>query len=176
MDTGQLVLLRRIAAKFLWKRISLATKSAMPELEAIWNVGKAMKRKDHPEIFSALKYSWSADVAPIMQKAEGNAMISVLHTRYHRAFLIIRFVFAEEIRRNTLKLLVKSYSSLEIEKFCQYIGCDEPTALSIAEQHGWRNDGKFVFPGCLLFEDMQDNRSEFNAFEKLTDSISFLEN
>ena len=74
-----------------------------------------------------------------------------------------------------MKLVAKSYSSLEIDKLSRYIGCDSPTTLGIAEQHGWTNDGTFVFPVSVV-EEVQDNRSEFNAFEKLTDSISFLEN
>lgn len=83
--------------------------------------------------------------------------------------------FTEEIRRNTLKLIAKTYSSLEIKKLSKYIGCDPSTTQSIAEQHGWKIDGAFVFPVPII-EEVQDNRSEFNAFEKLTDSISFLEN
>ena len=74
-----------------------------------------------------------------------------------------------------MKLIAKSYSSLEIEKLGKYIGCDVHGTLSIAEQNGWRNDGTFVFPVPIV-EEVQDNRSEYNAFEKLTDSISFLEN
>ena len=44
----------------------------MPELEAIWNVGKAMRRKNYPEMHSSLKYSWSSDISPIMQMVEGS--------------------------------------------------------------------------------------------------------
>lgn len=65
------LLFYRISAKFLWKRIPLTTKSAMPELESIWKVGKAMRRKDYPEIYTSLKISWSPDIMPLMQMVEG---------------------------------------------------------------------------------------------------------
>lgn len=94
--------------------------------------------------------------------------------------LVLIFMFdfltvAEEIRRNILKLIAKSYSSLETEKLCKYLGCDSQKLQSIVEENGWNIDGAFVFPKPIE-EEFHDNRTQFNAFEKLTDSISFLEN
>ena len=88
--------------------------------------------------------------------------------------LMILF-FAEEIRRNILRLVAKSYSSLETDKLCKYLGCDSQKVQSIVEDNGWSIDGTFVFPKPIE-EEFHDNRTQFNAFEKLTDSISFLEN
>lgn len=82
---------------------------------------------------------------------------------------------AEEIRRNILKLIAKSYSSLETEKLCKYLGCDLQKIPSIVEDYGWSIDGTFVLPKPIE-EEFVDNQTQFNAFEKLTDSISFLEN
>lgn len=89
--------------------------------------------------------------------------------------LIFVLSIVEEIRRNILKLVAKSYSSLETEKLCKYLGCDPQKIQSIVEDNGWSIDGTFVFPKPIE-EEFHDNRIQFNAFEKLTDSISFLEN
>lgn len=66
-----MILLCRLSAKFLWKRIPLTAKSAAAELEAIWKVGKAMQRKDYDSIYSSLRHSWSPDISPLMQLVEG---------------------------------------------------------------------------------------------------------
>ncbi len=86
-----------------------------------------------------------------------------------------RVFIVEEIRRNTLRLVAKSYSSLEVTKLCKYIGCDLQKSLAIAEDKGWKSEGSFVFP-TPIDDEIPESRSEYNAFEKLTDSISFLEN
>lgn len=83
--------------------------------------------------------------------------------------------FTEEIRKNTLVLVGKSYSSLELRTLCNYVGYDSQNTLALIESHGWKHDDNYVFPTPII-EDIQENRSDFNAFKKLTDSISFLEN
>ncbi|XP_065226541.1 COP9 signalosome complex subunit 8 [Planococcus citri] len=140
-----------ISAKFLWKRIPLATKSALTELEFIWRVGKAMRKRDYPEVYTALRFSWSAEIMPIMQMVE------------------------EEIRKNTVILIGKSYSSLALSTLGKYVGYDVQNTKNLATQHGWTFDDTYVFPTPVA-EEVQDNRGDFNAFKKLTDSISFLEN
>lgn len=84
-------------------------------------------------------------------------------------------MITEEIRKNTLKLIAKSYSSIEISKLSKYIGCDTQNTLAIIKQNGWNCNDMYAFP-VLVVEEIQENKSEYNAFEKLTDSISFLEN
>ncbi|XKL60377.1 hypothetical protein PGB90_001393 [Kerria lacca] len=115
-----------LSAKFLWKRIPLSTKSAAAELQSIWDVGKAMRRKEYDEIYISLKFPWSAEIKPLMQMVE------------------------EEIRRNTLKLIAKSYSSLEIHKLSRYIGYDTQKTLAVAQENGWTNDGTYIFPNSQI--------------------------
>lgn len=69
---SHLIVLRyRLSAKFLWKRIPLTAKSAAAELEAIWKVGKAMRKKDYDSIYASLRFTWSPDISPLMQLVEG---------------------------------------------------------------------------------------------------------
>lgn len=84
-------------------------------------------------------------------------------------------LFTEEIRKNTVILIGKSYSSLALTTLSKYVGHDLQNTKNLANQHGWRYDDTYVFPTPVI-EEVQENRSDFNAFKKLTDSISFLEN
>lgn len=92
-----------------------------------------------------------------------------------RSLTCFWFPFAEEIRKNTLKLVGKSYSSLEVKKLCNYLGLDWQNTSSLIEQYGWKFDDVYVFPSPIP-DDVQEIRCDFNTFKKLTDSISFLEN
>ncbi|KPP69296.1 E3 ubiquitin-protein ligase TRIM63-like [Scleropages formosus] len=55
-------------ARYLWKRIPQAIKSANPELTAIWAVGQRIWQRDFPGIYSSIAaYQWSESILPIME-------------------------------------------------------------------------------------------------------------
>ncbi|KAF7709799.1 hypothetical protein HF521_016649 [Silurus meridionalis] len=50
-------------ARYLWKRIPQAIKTATPELAAIWTVGQCIWQRDFPGIYSAIAaHQWSEPV------------------------------------------------------------------------------------------------------------------
>ncbi|KAK1789106.1 hypothetical protein P4O66_015053 [Electrophorus voltai] len=59
-------------ARYLWKRIPQAIKTANPELAAVWAVGQRIWQRDFPGIYSAIAgYQWSETILPVMESLRG---------------------------------------------------------------------------------------------------------
>ncbi|KAG7265597.1 hypothetical protein CRUP_031269 [Coryphaenoides rupestris] len=55
-------------ARYLWKRIPQAIKSANPELTALWAVGQRIWQRDFPGIYTAIAaFQWSENILPVME-------------------------------------------------------------------------------------------------------------
>uniref|UniRef100_A0A5F9D9L7 CSN8/PSMD8/EIF3K domain-containing protein n=1 Tax=Oryctolagus cuniculus TaxID=9986 RepID=A0A5F9D9L7_RABIT len=55
-------------ARYLWKRIPPAIKSANSELGGIWSVGQRIWQRDFPGIYTTISaHQWSETVQPIME-------------------------------------------------------------------------------------------------------------
>uniref|UniRef100_A0A670HU03 COP9 signalosome subunit 8 n=1 Tax=Podarcis muralis TaxID=64176 RepID=A0A670HU03_PODMU len=61
-------------ARYLWKRIPPAIKSANPELGAIWSVGQRIWQRDFPGIYTTIgAHQWSESIQPIMEALRGTS-------------------------------------------------------------------------------------------------------
>ncbi|XP_010595903.1 COP9 signalosome complex subunit 8 isoform X2 [Loxodonta africana] len=59
-------------ARYLWKRIPPAIKSANSELGGIWSVGQRIWQRDFPGIYTTINaHQWSETVQPIMAALRG---------------------------------------------------------------------------------------------------------
>ncbi|XP_059417893.1 COP9 signalosome complex subunit 8 isoform X2 [Carassius carassius] len=59
-------------ARYLWKRIPHAIKTANPELAAIWAVGQRIWQRDFPGIYATIAaYQWSESILPVMEALRG---------------------------------------------------------------------------------------------------------
>uniref|UniRef100_A0A8D2DQY4 COP9 signalosome subunit 8 n=1 Tax=Sciurus vulgaris TaxID=55149 RepID=A0A8D2DQY4_SCIVU len=59
-------------ARYLWKRIPPAIKSANSELGGIWSVGQRIWQRDFPGIYMTISaHQWSETVQPIMDALRG---------------------------------------------------------------------------------------------------------
>ncbi|XP_041056004.1 COP9 signalosome complex subunit 8 isoform X3 [Carcharodon carcharias] len=59
----------RNTARYLWKRIPQAIKTANPELGAIWSVGQRIWQRDFPGIYTVISsHQWSETIQPIMEE------------------------------------------------------------------------------------------------------------
>uniref|UniRef100_A0A9L0IK72 COP9 signalosome subunit 8 n=1 Tax=Equus asinus TaxID=9793 RepID=A0A9L0IK72_EQUAS len=59
-------------ARYLWKRIPPAIKSANSELGGIWSVGQRIWQRDFPGIYTTINaHQWSETVQPIMEALRG---------------------------------------------------------------------------------------------------------
>ncbi|EMP26998.1 COP9 signalosome complex subunit 8, partial [Chelonia mydas] len=55
-------------ARYLWKRIPPAIKSANSELGGIWSVGQRIWQRDFPGIYTTIgAHQWSETIQPIME-------------------------------------------------------------------------------------------------------------
>ncbi|KAA0715796.1 Tripartite motif-containing protein 54 [Triplophysa tibetana] len=60
-------------ARYLWKRIPQAIKTANPEMAAIWAVGQRIWQRDFPGIYSAIAaFQWSESILPVMEALRGS--------------------------------------------------------------------------------------------------------
>uniref|UniRef100_A0A8C3YRC4 COP9 signalosome subunit 8 n=1 Tax=Catagonus wagneri TaxID=51154 RepID=A0A8C3YRC4_9CETA len=59
-------------ARYLWKRIPPAIKSANSELGGIWSVGQRIWQRDFPGVYTTIgAHQWSETVQPIMEALRG---------------------------------------------------------------------------------------------------------
>ncbi|KTG36047.1 hypothetical protein cypCar_00022257 [Cyprinus carpio] len=65
-------------ARYLWKRIPQAIKTANPELAAIWAVGQRIWQRDFPGIYTAIDaYQWSESILPVMEALRGKLLKNI---------------------------------------------------------------------------------------------------
>ncbi|KAL4231742.1 COP9 signalosome complex subunit 8 [Mactra antiquata] len=139
-------------AKFLWKRIPQAIKTANAELGHIWAVGQKMWQRDFPGIYETLKKDWSESCKDIMA--------AVLEATRKRAFLLV----------------AQAYSSINADEFALFMGLPVVEAVKAAQKEGWQAD-----PNTKLVRPMKPvsqpdpllaNEQQLSV---LTDYVSFLE-
>uniref|UniRef100_A0A8C1XNT4 COP9 signalosome complex subunit 8 n=1 Tax=Cyprinus carpio TaxID=7962 RepID=A0A8C1XNT4_CYPCA len=86
-------------ARYLWKRIPQAIKTANPELAAIWAVGQRIWQRDFPGIYTAIDaYQWSESILPVME------------------------ALRESTRRRAYGLVAQAYTSISAEDFAAFVG------------------------------------------------------
>ncbi|XP_048050006.1 COP9 signalosome complex subunit 8 isoform X2 [Megalobrama amblycephala] len=68
-------------ARYLWKRIPQAIKTANPELAAIWAVGQRIWQRDFPGIYTAIAaYQWSESILPVMEALRATTDMEIQRT------------------------------------------------------------------------------------------------
>uniref|UniRef100_A0A3B3SLR9 COP9 signalosome complex subunit 8 n=1 Tax=Paramormyrops kingsleyae TaxID=1676925 RepID=A0A3B3SLR9_9TELE len=86
-------------ARYLWKRIPQAIKTANPELIAIWAVGQRIWQRDFPGIYSSIAaHQWSESIQPVME------------------------ALRESTRRRAFVLVAQAYTSITAEDFAAFVG------------------------------------------------------
>nr|KAF6449930.1 COP9 signalosome subunit 8 [Molossus molossus] len=86
-------------ARYLWKRIPPAIKSANSELGGIWSVGQRIWQRDFPGIYTTIgAHQWSETVQPIME------------------------ALREATRRRAFALVSQAYTSIVADDFAAFVG------------------------------------------------------
>uniref|UniRef100_UPI002955CCA1 COP9 signalosome complex subunit 8 n=1 Tax=Panthera onca TaxID=9690 RepID=UPI002955CCA1 len=86
-------------ARYLWKRIPPAIKSANSELGGIWSVGQRIWQRDFPGIYSTINaHQWSETVQPIME------------------------ALRDATRRRAFALVSQAYTSIIADDFAAFVG------------------------------------------------------
>ncbi|XP_024901205.1 COP9 signalosome complex subunit 8 isoform X2 [Pteropus alecto] len=98
-------------ARYLWKRIPPAIKSANSELGGIWSVGQRIWQRDFPGIYTTIgAHQWSETVQPIMD------------------------ALRDATRRRAFTLVSQAYTSIVAEDFAAFVGLPVEEAVKDSSQ------------------------------------------
>ncbi|XP_048362207.1 COP9 signalosome complex subunit 8 [Sphaerodactylus townsendi] len=104
-------------ARYLWKRIPAAIKSANPELGAIWSVGQRIWQRDFPGIYTTIgAHQWSETIQPIME------------------------ALRDATRRRAFGLVSQAYTSISVDDFTAFVGLPVEEAVKGVLEQGWQAD------------------------------------
>ncbi|XP_005997464.1 COP9 signalosome complex subunit 8 isoform X2 [Latimeria chalumnae] len=141
-------------ARYLWKRIPTAIKSANPELGGIWTVGQRIWQRDFPGIYTSIgALQWSEAIQPIMEALK------------------------DATRRRAFGLVAQAYTSISADDFAAFVGLPVEEAVKGVLEQGWQADPatRMVIPKkpdplpvALIPNEQQ--------LARLTDYVAFLEN
>mmetsp|Transcript_33603 Transcript_33603/g.68699 ORF Transcript_33603/g.68699 Transcript_33603/m.68699 type:complete len:205 (-) Transcript_33603:192-806(-) len=139
-------------ARHLWRRIPESLKTANPELEACWTVGKCIWQNTNvPGAFVALQAGWSAPVSSIAAKA------------------------AATIRTRQLDLLSKAYTKISLVSGALALGLDEAEALRVFNKAGWMHQPETGLLDVVAPPPMPQRFDGLDQLAYLTDQVTFLE-
>ncbi|XP_061027050.1 COP9 signalosome complex subunit 8-like [Eubalaena glacialis] len=157
-------------ARYLWKRIPPAIKSANSELGGIWSVGQRTWPRDVPRIYTTISaHPWSETVQPIMEALRDAA------------------------RRRAFALVSQAYTSIMADDFAAFVGLPVEEAVKGILEQGWQADSttRMVMPKKPVAGTLDVSFSRFiplsepapippipnqQQLAKFTDYVAFLEN
>lgn len=131
-------------AKFLWKRSPKASKD--DEYKAVWEIGKALWKRDYPAIYKALDaFKWSSKSA-----------------KYVDALKVA-------FRARTWKLVSVAYSKIKIDKAIELLGDKKEELVKQAKEFGWTVDGDYLATKPIIAKKEQD--VGINQLNQLTEYV-----
>ncbi|XP_074120512.1 COP9 signalosome complex subunit 8 isoform X1 [Sminthopsis crassicaudata] len=155
-------------ARYLWKRIPPAIKSANSELGGIWSVGQRIWQRDFPGIYTTISsHQWSETIQPIME------------------------ALRDATRRRAFALVSQAYTSIIADDFAAFVGLPVEEAVKGVLEQGWQADSttRMVMPKKPGSLDVSFNRfiplsepapvppiPNEQQLARLTDYVAFLEN
>ncbi|KAM4698221.1 COP9 signalosome complex subunit 8 [Rhinophrynus dorsalis] len=141
-------------ARYLWKRIPPAVKSANSELGAIWEVGQKMWQRDFPGIYASISaHQWPENIQPIMEAVK------------------------DATRRRAFGLVSQAYTSISADDFAAFVGLPVEDAIKGVLEQGWQADSstRMVMPKKPDSAPLSLIPNE-QQLARLTDYVAFLEN
>uniref|UniRef100_A0A5F4VVV4 COP9 signalosome complex subunit 8 n=1 Tax=Callithrix jacchus TaxID=9483 RepID=A0A5F4VVV4_CALJA len=157
-------------ARYLWKRIPPAIKSANSELGGIWSVGQRIWQRDFPGIYTTINaHQWSETVQPIME------------------------ALRDATRRRAFALVSQAYTSIIADDFAAFVGLPVEEAVKGILEQGWQADSttRMVLPRKPVAGALDVSFNKFiplsepapvppipneQQLARLTDYVAFLEN
>ncbi|XP_070588391.1 COP9 signalosome complex subunit 8 isoform X2 [Erythrolamprus reginae] len=134
-------------ARYLWKRIPAAIKSANLELGAIWAVGQRIWQRDFPGIYTTIDaYQWSESIQPIMEALK------------------------DATRRRAFGLVSRAYPSISADDFAAFVGLPVEEAVKGPQEPTFNRFHPLSEPAPVppIPNEQQ--------LARLTDYVAFLEN
>ncbi|XP_067844022.1 COP9 signalosome complex subunit 8 isoform X2 [Heptranchias perlo] len=144
----------RNTARYLWKRIPQAIKTANPELGAVWSVGQRIWQRDFPGIYTVISsHQWSDTIQPIMEELR------------------------DATRRRAFGLVAQAYTSISADDLAAFVGLPVEDAVKAVLEQGWQADPstRMVVPKKTEPPPVPQIPNE-QQLARLTDYVAFLEN
>jgi len=139
-------------ARFLWKRIPKHISDANPELQAFWRLTQAMWTRDSPTMYTCLHSNqWSVACSGAV------------------AFL------TETIRKRTMALLSKAYTTVSVADSANFLGLTEELTLKFVELAGWQLDVASKMLTVKNAEEEQQATTGYKQLQQLTEYVVHLE-
>ncbi|XP_078260713.1 COP9 signalosome complex subunit 8 [Rhinoraja longicauda] len=141
-------------ARYLWKRIPQAIKTANPELGAIWSVGQCVWQRDFPGIYTVISsHQWSDTIQPIMEELR------------------------DATRQRAFGLVAQAYTSISADDLAAFVGFPVEDAVKAVLEQGWQADPstRMVVPKKNEPLPVPQIPNE-QQLARLTDYVAFLEN
>uniref|UniRef100_F6RKW2 COP9 signalosome complex subunit 8 n=1 Tax=Xenopus tropicalis TaxID=8364 RepID=F6RKW2_XENTR len=141
-------------ARYLWKRIPPAIKSAHSELGGIWEVGQKIWQRDFPGIYTSISAcQWSEAIQPVMEAVR------------------------DATRRRAFGLVSQAYTSISADDFAAFVGLSVEEAVKGVIEQGWQADlaTRMVMPKKPDSAPLSLIPNE-QQLARLTDYVAFLEN
>nr|XP_033800162.1 COP9 signalosome complex subunit 8 isoform X4 [Geotrypetes seraphini] len=141
-------------ARYLWKRIPPAIRSANSELGGIWSVGQRIWQRDYPGIYTTINAQlWSENIQSIMEALK------------------------DATRRRAFELVSQAYTSISADDFAAFVGLPVEDAVKGVLEQGWQADSatRMVMPKkpeCAPVALIPNEQQ----LARLTDYVAFLEN
>ncbi|XP_007964953.1 COP9 signalosome complex subunit 8 isoform X3 [Chlorocebus sabaeus] len=192
-------------ARYLWKRIPPAIKSANSELGGIWSVGQRIWQRDFPGIYTTINaHQWSETVQPIMEALRArrrSSCVTIKHCTgrkaswFHSAQLCItpELIYVDATRRRAFALVSQAYTSIIADDFAAFVGLPVEEAVKGILEQGWQADSttRMVLPRKPVAGALDVSFNKFiplsepapvppipneQQLARLTDYVAFLEN
>eukprot|EP01125_Pyxidicula_operculata_P012583 TRINITY_DN4137_c0_g1_i1.p1 TRINITY_DN4137_c0_g1~~TRINITY_DN4137_c0_g1_i1.p1 ORF type:complete len:198 (-),score=37.78 TRINITY_DN4137_c0_g1_i1:36-629(-) len=137
-------------ARFMWKRVPIATKKTDPEIEAAWLIGHSIWKNDFTAVYQAFKaFQW---------KGVNATLVEILEETY---------------RNRVIANLSRAYSTISVSSLSVYLGLNEEATAAFIAQNGWELKDGLVKPKPVPHASTALKTTE--NMQALTDYVVFLE-
>ncbi|XP_075046354.1 COP9 signalosome complex subunit 8-like [Mixophyes fleayi] len=112
-------------ARYLWKRVPPAVKSASAELGWIWEVGQRIWQREFPGIYAAIAaHQWSENIQPVMEAVR------------------------DATGQSAFGLVSQAYTSISADDLAAFVGLPVEEAVKGVLEQGWQADSatRMVMP------------------------------
>ncbi|KAL1923042.1 uncharacterized protein VTP21DRAFT_9418 [Calcarisporiella thermophila] len=140
------------SARFLWKRIPEAIKTASPELTHLWQLGAALWQRDYSAIYQALNgFQWSPEIQPLLLE------------------------LTERTRQRAFALASNAYSAVNLSDIAAMLGLTPDQTVKALTEKGWIYDSASQVFQPKKIERLPADISMFDQFSRLASMVVHLE-
>jgi len=137
-------------ARFLWKRTAENVKAGSNELGPLWEIGKAMWKREHGNVIAAATaLEWPAPLSMVVDAIVANS------------------------RAQTMNLVSRAYTSISVAAAAAKLGLSEADTIALATEAGWVHEGDYLAP--TVAESDKKQTVNLDQLTELSNYVVYLE-